>query len=128
MEWEKEGKYILIGAMLFVIIMGAVTIVVLLGAQDDPENGGPKLDLISTIDSRNNTVKMTEPNRTVNWNDYLVVVNGTFIMRSSQVAVPGTLTSFYHREWDPMAGCCYDVEVLERGARSRVWNATVEAA
>jgi hypothetical protein len=128
MEWEKEGKYILIGTMLIVILTGALIICLLLASHDDVEKNRINYDLFSTIDSRNNTVQITEPNRTVNWNDYLVVVNGTFVMKSSQVAVPGITTSFYHREWDPMAGCCYDIEVVERGARSRVWNATVKAA
>lgn len=127
MEWEKEGKYVLIGAMLIVILIGAIAIALLLGSQDDPEQRSVKLDLRSTIDSRNNTVKMTEPNSTVNWNDYLVVVNGTFVMKRSQIAVPGTTTSFYHREWDPLAGCCYNVEVLEKDARRMVWNETVKA-
>jgi hypothetical protein len=127
MEWEKEGKYILVGAMLLVIIIGALSIALLLTSHDEAGDNAVKLDLRSTIDSRNNTVKITEPNRTVNWNDYLVVVNGTFVMKSSQIAVPGISTSFHHRDWDPMSGCCYDVEVLERGARSRVWNATIEA-
>ena len=128
MEWEKEGRYILIGTMLIVILTGALVIGLLLASQDGPGRDDVKLDLRSTIDSRNNTVRMTEPNRTVNWNDYVVVVNGTFLMKSSQIAVPGTTTSFYHRDWDPSAGCCYDVEVLERGDKRRIWNATVEAA
>ena len=128
MEWEKKGKCILIGTMFAVIMIGALAITLMIGSQDNDRQNASKLDIISSIDSRNNTVKMTEPSQTVNWNDYLVVVNGTFVMKSSQVAVPGITTSFYHRDWDPLAGCCYDVEVVERGAQRKVWRATVEAA
>jgi len=113
--------------ILLTIIAGSVALIILFSITDGGEERSIQYEFESTIDHRNNTVKMTEPNRTVNWNDYLVVVNETFVMKRSQISVPGITTVFHHRDWDPQMGCCYDVEVVDRGAQRRIWNGTIEA-
>jgi len=127
MNMEREGKYILILGMLAIIIAGGLAVAYLLSRVDEGGAGTPSYEFESTIDAGNNTLTMTEPNWTVNWNEYLVVVNGTFVMRRSQIAVPGISTVFRDPNWDPLFGCCYNVEVLERGEGRKVWNSTVEA-
>jgi hypothetical protein len=127
MEAERERKYLLVLGMLAIIIAGGLTVAYLLSKVDEEGAGTPSYEFESSIDAGNNTLTMTESNRTVNWNDYLVVVNGTFIMRRSQIAVPGITTVFRDPNWDPLFGCCYDVKVVEREEGRKVWNSTVEA-
>jgi hypothetical protein len=127
MEEEAVRKYMLVGGILLALVIGALSLVILIGEWDNTGGSDIRYDFRTRIDSRNNTVLMEEPNRTVNWNHYLVVVNGTYVMRRSQVAVPGITTTFYHDSFDPNFGCCYEVEVVGRERSERVWNGTVEA-
>ncbi|MGA1792913.1 MAG: hypothetical protein ACMUHM_03090 [Thermoplasmatota archaeon] len=127
MDMKREGKYLLIFGMLAIIIAGGLAVMYLLSRVDESGGEAPSYEFESSIDALNNTLTMIEPNRTVNWNEYLVVVNGTFVMRRSQIAVPGISTVFRDPDWDPRFGCCYDVEVLEKGGGKKLWNSTVEA-
>ena len=127
MDLEGEGRYLLTFGMLALIIVGVLSVVCLLSQVDEGPGTIPSYEFESSIDHTNNTLTMAEPNRTVNWSEYLVVVNKTFVMKSSRIAVPGTSTNFRDPSWDPLFGCCYDVEVVERGYGRTVWNNTVEA-
>ncbi|MGA1873186.1 MAG: hypothetical protein ACMUHY_05895 [Thermoplasmatota archaeon] len=124
---ENEGRYIVLFALIAIVVGSGILVLHLLTQSDDRLGAIHSYEFRSEIDSANNTLTMTEPNRTVNWNDYLVVVNGTFVMRRSRIAVPGISTSFHDPDWDPLFGCCYDVEVVERGPGRKVWNSTVKA-
>ncbi|MGA1848723.1 MAG: hypothetical protein ACMUHB_05215 [Thermoplasmatota archaeon] len=129
MNWERDAKNLLAGAIILTITAGLLAILIF-STGGDTDSGDRRQDFhfMTNIDSRNSTLEMTEPNRTVNWREYLIVVNGTYIMKSSSMAVPGVSTSFVHDDWLPVKGCCYDVEVVERDRSRPVWNGSVEAS
>lgn len=88
------------------------------------ENGH---ELSGTVDSYNKTLTLVEPNRTIDWNQYVVKVNDTYTLRSTSVAVPGTSTDFHHSSWAPIQGCEYRIAVLKESNHRIIWSADIVA-
>jgi hypothetical protein len=126
---EVISKKYLFTAAAAVVILGSMAVCMVFSFMDEEQtDSSVSFQFTSSIDSMNNTITMVEHNKTVNWGEYLVVVNSTFIMKKDRYSVPGVSTTFYNIEWDPVKGCCYDVEVVDRSYRKAVWNGTVEAS